>query len=93
MTIEADDRVLHGLPRIEGTRISVLHVYDMVTAGADPADVADSLDIDLGRVYEALAYYYRHPDDMRRIREEESAALGELEPRTTDPPVEIGDSR
>lgn len=92
MPIAADDDVLHGLPRIEGTRISVIHVYDMVVSGAEAAEVADALDVPLGRVYEALAYYYDHPDEMREVREREDEALEELQRRTFDPPVETRDA-
>ena len=91
MTIVADDDVLHGLPRIEGTRISVIHVYDMVVGGSEPAEVADALDVALGRVYEALAYYSAHHDEMRAIREREETALAKLERRAVDPPVETRD--
>ena len=80
MTIVADDEVLHGLPRIEGTRISVIHVYDMVVGGAAPAEVADTLDLALGRVYEALAYYYDHPDERR---ERNSSSLRTSGPGST----------
>ena len=88
MTIVSDRDVLHGLPRI-----SVLHVHDMVVSGAEPAEVADSLDLELGRVYEALAYYYDHPEEMRDAREEETVALDDIEDRTTDPPVGVRDAR
>lgn len=93
MAIVANDGVLHGLPRIEGTRISVVHVYDMVVGGAEPAEAADSLDVELGRIYEALAYYYDHPDEMRDVREREEAVLDDLRRRTIDPPVETRDAR
>lgn len=92
MTIVADEEVLHGLPRIEGTRISVIHIYDMVVGGASPAEVADALDLSLGRVYEALAYYYDHPDAMRDVRDREATALDELDRRSIDPPVEPRDA-
>ena len=91
MTIVADGEVLHGLPRIDGTRISVVHVYDMIVGGAEPAEVADALDIELGRVYEALAYYYDHPDEMRGLRERELEALEALK-RRSFPPVEASDA-
>jgi len=35
MSITADDDVLHGMPRLEGTRISVLHIYDMAVRGEE----------------------------------------------------------
>lgn len=92
MTIVADDDVLHGQPRVEGTRIGVIHVYDMVVAGAEPAEVADALDLPLARVYEALAYYYDHPDEMRGIRRDEDAAIDALVGRSVEPPVEASDA-
>ena len=92
MAIVVDDEVLHGHPRIDGTRIGVLHVYDMVVGGAEPAEVADSLDIDLGRVYEALAYYYDNPDEMWDVRTQEEAATDDLKGRSVDLPVETRDA-
>lgn len=89
MTIVSDEDVLHGLPRLTGTRISVLHVYDMVVDGdGEPAAVADALDIEIGEVYEALAYYYNHPDEIRRFRAAQESALQEARERTVKPPVE-----
>lgn len=75
MTVVTDDDVLHGLPGLDGTRVSVLHVYELVVGGARPAEVADSLDLPLGRVYEALAYYYDHPAEMREVRRADRTAL------------------
>ncbi|MEF8886093.1 MAG: DUF433 domain-containing protein, partial [Haloarculaceae archaeon] len=52
------DGVLGGDPRLDGTRVGVLHVYELVVAGDhSPADVADQFALSLGEVYPALAYY------------------------------------
>lgn len=94
MPVTTDDDVLHGLPRLEGTRISVLHVYDMVVdADTDPAGIADALDISLGEVYEALAYYYNHPDEMRTHRDAQEHAREDARDRAVGPPVEPDGSR
>ena len=93
MTIVSDDAVLHGQPRIEGTRVGVLHVYDMVVSGAEPAEVADSLDLALARVYEALAYYYDNPEEMRTVRNEQAEALDGVARRSVDPPAGARDAR
>lgn len=73
--------VLGGEPRIDGTRVGVLHVYELVVQGNHaPADVADQLDLSLGEIYSALAYYHEHPDEMREVRrahEEAEAAIAE----------------
>lgn len=69
------EETLDGDPRIEGTRIGVLHVYELVIQGGHPpADVADQFDVSLGEVYSALAYYHEHPDEMRALRAEHEGA-------------------
>lgn len=89
MPTTTDDDVLHGLPRIEGTRISVLYVYDMVVDGeTDPARVADALNLSLADVYEAIAYYYHSAEEMRSHRHDQEEARDELRERTVTPPVE-----
>lgn len=94
MTITADDDVLHGLPRLEGTRVSVLDVSDAVlSAGRTPAEAASGLGITLGDVYEALAYYYNNPEEMRHFRDRRAADRDDLEARVVKPPVEAGESR
>ena len=91
MRVVSDEEVLHGLPRVEGTRISVLHVYDTVVDGdTDPAGAADALDLSLGEVYGALAYYYNNPEQMRAHRAAQDEAREELRERAVKPPVEPG---
>lgn len=94
MPVTTDDDVLHGFPRLDGTRIGVLHVYDLVISGdSEPPAVADALDITLGEVHEALAYYYNHPAEMRQYREHEAESLAQLEERAVKPPVEADSVR
>ena len=50
------DDVLGGEPRIEGTRVGVLDVYELVVGGETPVEVADQLDSSLAEVHTALAY-------------------------------------
>ncbi len=50
MGIARDDEVLGGEPRIEGTRVGVLHVATrVIDGGQPPAYVAEQLDSALGR--------------------------------------------
>lgn len=89
MTVVSDEEVLHGLPRVEGTRISVLHVYETVVDGdTDPAGAADALDLSLGEVYGALAYYYNNPEEMRAHHAAQDEAREEVRRRAVTPPVE-----
>ena len=80
------DGVLGGEPRLDGHRISVLQVADMVLeAGHQPEYVADQLDISLAEVHSALAYYYEHPSEMDEIRERHDRLESELAERTATP--------
>ncbi|MFT4922469.1 MAG: hypothetical protein ACI8XM_001684 [Haloarculaceae archaeon] len=80
-TIVRTEDTLGGDPRIAGTRVGVLHVYELVVEGDhSPADIADQLDLSLAEVYSALAYYHEHPDEMREVRrrhEERESVLAE----------------
>jgi uncharacterized protein (DUF433 family) len=87
MAIVRDENILGGDPRIEGTRIGVLHIYELVVDGDHPpADIADQLDLSLGQVYEALAYYYNHPDEMRSVASHHAAAEETLAKQALAPP-------
>lgn len=81
------DDVLGGEPRIEGTRIGVLDVYELVIDGGyAPEDVADQLDRSLGDVYGALAYYYDHPEEMQQLRAEREGTTARLADCALEPP-------
>jgi uncharacterized protein (DUF433 family) len=81
------DDVLGGDPRIAGTRIGVLHVYELVVGGDhSAADVADQLDLSLGEVYTALAYYHEHPEEMREVRRAHEDAERTLSEESLSPP-------
>jgi uncharacterized protein (DUF433 family) len=80
------DGVLGSDPRLDGHRISVLQVADMVLeAGHQPEYVADQFDISLADVHSALAYYYEHPDEMDAVRERHDRLEDELAERTATP--------
>jgi uncharacterized protein (DUF433 family) len=61
MTIIADSP-----PRVEESGITVIDVYAAYARdGYEPAEVASAFGIPLADVHEALAYYYRHAEEMR----------------------------
>lgn len=72
--------VLHGKPRIEGTRIGVLMVGDCIRGGGQSVeDVLESYpDLTVEQVEAALAYYDAHPDEMAVLREEEGAIIEQV---------------
>lgn len=53
-------------PRIEGTGITVIDVYDAYTRQRyEPAEIADAYRISLGDVHEALGHFYHNAEDLR----------------------------
>ena len=85
-TIVHTDDVLGGKPRLEGRRISVLQIADMVLeADCTPEFVADQLDISLSEVHTALAYYYDNPEEMDSIRERNERLEDELADQALTP--------
>lgn len=77
--------VLGGDPRLEGHRISVLQVADLVLGGYGPEYVADQLGITLAEVHEAMAYYYNSPEEMDEIRRAYDELEDELAERSKAP--------
>ena len=67
--------VLHGKPRIEGTRISVFSIG--ITAREHGATVEELLndypDLDRAQVQAALDYYDEHPELMEYIQTQKEA--------------------
>ena len=80
------DGVLGGKPRLEGHRIPVLQVADMILeAGHSPEYVADQLGISLSEVHTALAYYYDNPNEIEEIRERNRRLEEKLYERSLKP--------
>lgn len=66
--------VLHGKPRIEGTRIGVLQVGTLVREGGrSVSDIVDGFDLDEAEVRAALEYYDKHPEVMETLRAQKEA--------------------
>ncbi|EMA40525.1 hypothetical protein C447_04477 [Halococcus hamelinensis 100A6] len=70
--------VLGGDPRVEGTRVGVIHIKERLDAGDDPAQIAADYDIDLADVYHALAYYYDTPEEMDEIETRRDAFVEDI---------------
>ena len=64
-------RDVHDEPHIEGTRLTVRFIHERVEGlGLDPRTVADRHNLDPADVYQALAYYHEHPEEMQAIERE-----------------------
>ncbi|PSQ19725.1 hypothetical protein BRD01_15475 [Halobacteriales archaeon QS_8_65_32] len=78
--------VLGGEPRIDGHRISVLQVAEMIYEGGYGSEhIADRLDISLAEVHAALSYYYEHPDEMDAFREHHREFEAQLKSESSAP--------
>ena len=64
-SIVRDQKIRSGDPRIEGTRITVLDIRRrVVDDDEDPFAVASEYDLEVAAVFEALAYFYEHVEEM-----------------------------
>jgi len=86
MTIVKTEDTLGGEPRLEGRRISVMQIAEMyIDGGMSPESVADQLGIGLDEVHEALASYYKHPDQTDEIRERHRELEEKLKEKSESP--------
>jgi len=68
-----------GLPRIEGTRISVNLIIAETEAGMSPAEIHGAHPhVTLAQIHAALAYYYDHRDEVDAVRSETAAIVEEM---------------
>ena len=79
--------VLHGQPRIDGTRIGVFMLGEMIRNGDWTARevTAEYPPLSQADVDAALAYYDNHPDEMNQARKEQEAAIAGLRERSQVP--------
>jgi uncharacterized protein (DUF433 family) len=89
--IVSTPEVLGGKPRIEGRRISVLHIVDQIQSGRTPEEVTTQFDLTLGEVHTALAYYHEHPEEMRELREEIAERVREHREEAITGPEDLPD--
>ena len=78
---------VHDEPHIEGSRITVRHVYERVHGrGLRPETVAERYNLDIADVYHALAYYHEHPEQMREVERRRDEAIKSAREKTTITP-------
>jgi len=72
-------RELYDEPHVAGSRITVLWIHERVEGrGLRPETVADRHNLDIADVYEALAYYHRHPEEMEELRAHRDEVAAEI---------------
>ena len=76
--ITAIQGVRSGRPVIEGTRIAVHDVAGMIVAGSSIDDVVRSFpSLSRAQLYECMAYYEDHRDEMDLLIARQMAGAGE----------------
>lgn len=71
--------VLHGKPRIEGTRVGVFQLGVAIREqGASLEDAAAQFDLDVAQVRAAVEYYDEHPELMDYIRTRKETRRAEI---------------
>lgn len=87
------DSVQRGIPRIEGTEVTVLEVQEAVEEyGLDPQQVARDFGIGLDEVYEALMYYHRNPKKIYEAQNSRDEMTEENKTRNRREVSEMDDS-
>src|SRR5262245_116494 len=67
-----------GLPRIDGTRITVNLIVEETEAGMSPAAIQQAhAHVTLAQVHAALAYYHDHREEIDALRKETAAIVEE----------------
>lgn len=79
--------VLHGQPRIEGTRLGVYTIGESVRRGGQSIDdLLDAYpDLTDEQVEAAIAYFDSHPDEMASLRDEEEQIVRHIREQSRTP--------
>lgn len=81
------DGVMGGEPRLDGRRVSVRQIAELVIDGGNaPADVADQLDVPVAEIHLALAYHYANPEEMAAVRERYRERVQAAREQALEPP-------
>ena len=62
--------ILGGEPVIPGHRLPVRHVIQSLRVGMSPAEYAEKYQLTYAQVYDAIAYYYDHAEEIERYIQE-----------------------
>lgn len=66
--------ILHGKPRVEGTRVGVFQIGELVRRqGWTVAEITEQFDLDREQTTAAVEYYDEHPELMETLRAQHEA--------------------
>lgn len=85
--IVSDEDVLGGAPRLDGTRIGVLHIYRQYQDGVSPESIASNHDdVSVADVHAALAFVFDNPEQLRQTEREKQDVVEHIrDQRPVDP--------
>ena len=87
--MSGDDSEVHDEPHVTGSRVTVQYIHAQVEEReVAPATVADEHGLNVGDVYDALAYYHRNPEEMCRVEARHRDAASEARSRSSLSPDE-----
>lgn len=87
--VSGDESEIHDEPHLEGSRVTVRQLHALIeTAELRPQQIAERHGVDVGALYEALAYYHRNPEEMRRVEARHDRAAAEAVRRSSIIPTE-----
>lgn len=70
--IVRDSAIYGGEPIIAGTRTGVRHIILLFQSGQDPEEIANSQQITLAQVYDAISYFYDNEAEITHYISNES---------------------
>lgn len=80
--IVSEEDVLGGDPRLDGTRVGVLHVYRQYQDGTSPEAIASNYDdVSVADVHTALAFVFDNPELIRRMERETRDVVARIRDR------------
>lgn len=78
--VSGEESDIYDEPHIEGRRLTVSFIQARVEGrGLEPQTVADRYDLDVAQVYEALAYYHSHPEEMAEAERQREETIAQHE--------------
>lgn len=84
--VSGEESEIHDEPHIEASRVTVRFVHERVEGlGKDPKEVAAQHDLDLADVYQALAYYHDHAEEMGAVERRREATIEQHEDELVGP--------
>lgn len=85
--VSGEDSKIHDEPHIEDSRITVRYIYNQINqSGLTPQKLSEKHNIDIEKIYESLAYYYRNPEEMKKVEKTHKKAKNKAKKESSKTP-------